>query len=529
MSKLLFINCQVHLFDDDFSIADSLLIEGGIIRGFGERARQIGMADPQIEIVDLEERTILPGLIDAHIHFASYALNSARIDCETATIEESLERIRARVNQTKPGEWILGHGWNQNLWPRFGTARDLDLITRQHPVYLTAKSGHAAWVNSIALELAQCSASAQDPHGGMIQRDETGAPTGILFEEAMQLISQYIPEPSDTQVNQAMQACQDQLLRMGITGIHDFNGMHSFRALQALHQEGRLGLRVLKMIPYKHLSQMMEIGMRTGFGDDWLRVGQIKLFADGALGPQTAAMLTPYDGDECNIGLLLLEKEQLSRILLQAVRAGLGLSIHAIGDRANRIVLDAFQSLHQEEALPASPFLRHRIEHLQLLHPDDVRRPGDLGLVASMQPIHATSDMDMANRYWGERSRFSYAWKSQLQSGAILAFGSDAPVENPNPFWGLHAATTRRRLDGTPHEVGWIPEERLSLFEAFQAYTYGPAYAAGMEKVQGRLMPGYLADLIVLEDDPFQCSAEELPHLLPLAAIVGGHWRFKDF
>lgn len=529
MSRVILTNGHIHLFDQHFTIVDSLIIDGEFIVDYSNQEQRSPLANSDTEIVDLEGRTVLPGLIDAHIHFASYAMSFTQIDCETLTLEEALERIRNQIDQLEPGQWILGHGWNQNLWSRFGTAQDLDSITCQHPVYLTAKSGHAAWVNSFALKVARCNASTQDPHGGKIQRDEHGHPTGILFEEAMQLVSQYIPEPSDGQVIRAMAACQERLWHFGITGIHDFNGVQSFRSLQALRQENKLGLRVLKIIPYKNLNEVVNLGIRSGFGDHWLRIGQIKLFADGALGPQTAAMIDPYCGDENNSGILLFDKEQLSKVFLNAFQAQLGLSIHAIGDRANRMVLDTFHSLRSVEVHKNSPLLRHRIEHLQLLHPEDLYRPAKLGLIASMQPFHATSDMDMANQHWGNRSRFAYAWHSLLQTGMIMAFGSDAPVENPNPFWGLHAAVTRRRLDGSPDKDGWIPEERITLPEAFMAYTYGPAYAAGLEKLQGKLLPGFLADLIVLDVDPFRCPSEQLPHLLPVATMVAGQWRIRNF
>jgi predicted amidohydrolase YtcJ len=295
-----------------------------------------------------------------------------------------------------------------------------------------------------------------------------------------------------------------------------------------------LRLRVLKSIPLEDLEGALEVGLRSGFGDDWLRIGGVKLFADGALGPHTAAMFTPYEDDVSNKGMLFLDSEQIYEYGRQAVEGGLSLAIHAIGDRANHEVLNAFESLRTYEAQVKQaegrfdePQLRHRIEHVQALHPRDVGRLAELGVIASMQPIHALSDMDMADRFWGARARLAYAWKSQLHNGANLIFGSDAPVDSPNPFWGLYAAVTRRRFDGSPGPQGWHPEQRLSLAQAIHAYTTGAAYAAGCEDRLGKLAPGYLADLLVLDDDPFTCQADLLRSIQPRATMVSGEWVFQ--
>jgi hypothetical protein len=255
----------------------------------------------------------------------------------------------------------------------------------------------------------------------------------------------------------------------------------------------------------------------------------VKQFADGALGPRTAAMLSPYDGEPQNLGLLLKDLDGLVESGRTAIGNGLALAIHAIGDRANRVVLDAFEALRAFERQRSVPPLRHRMEHLQLLHPDDIPRPAQLQIIASMQPIHATSDRIMADRHWGNRVRHAYAWRSLHRAGTTLAFGSDAPVESPNPFWGLHAAVTRRSRDGSPSPTGWVPEERVGLWEALRAYTSGPAFAAGMEQELGVLRPGALADLIVLAQDPFGCDPQDLWRLSPLAVMTGGQWRVREF
>ena len=504
-----------------------LIIQDGRIAGVfdGPPDANLGRAPT----FDLGGRVVLPGLTDAHLHFQKYALQLNLVDCETDSLDECLQRVQARSAQVPAGEWILGHGWNQTRWERFGRTSDLDAVAPAHPVYLTAKSLHAGWANSEALRRAGVSASTQDPNGGRIQRGDDGAPTGILLESAMSLVAAALPEPGLSDVVGAMLAAQQRLWSMGITGVHDFDGPRSFQALQILLEQGRLDLRVLKSIPHELLSEAAAVGLRSGFGSDWLRLGHVKLFADGALGPRTAAMLAPYDGEPGNTGLLMLDRETVLETGIRAAEAGLALAVHAIGDRANHEVLDGLAALREYEVGHGLPARRHRIEHLQLLHPGDLSRPAQLAVTASMQPVHATSDMLMADRYWGGRAEFSYAWSSQIRAGANLAFGSDAPVESPNPFLGLHAAVTRRRLDGSPSPEGWIPQQRLTVQQALSGFTEGAAFVAGAEHEQGRLEPGYLADLIVLDRNPLTCPPDDLPQMRVLGTMVGGRWVRREF
>jgi hypothetical protein len=525
-------NARIYTLDPAQPFASALAIRDGRIAAIG--SEQDIPAELKRQPHNLAGRAVLPGLTDAHIHLEHYALGLQKIDCETATRQECLDRVAERARQTPAGEWILGHGWNQNLWPEgFGSAADLDTVAPNHPVYLTAKSLHAAWANTTALRRANISAATPDPAGGRYGRDGSGNPDGILFESAMEAVADLIPAPSEEQAAQAIRQAQQVLWRMGLTGAHDFDRRRCFAALQMLHQRGELRLRVLKSIPLEDLPHAAALGLRSGLGDDWLRIGGVKLFADGALGPQTAAMLQPYEGDPQNRGMLLMDAEEIFEHGRLAVENGLPLAVHAIGDRANHEVLEAISQLRrlehdlvQASGTPARP-LRHRIEHVQVIHADDAARLAQLGVVASMQPVHATSDMLMADRFWGARAALSYAWQTQLNYGATLAFGSDAPVESPNPFWGLHAAVTRRRADGSPGLQGWYPEQRLSLEQALRGYTSGAAYVAGWEDRLGRLASGYLADLIVLERDPFDCPAQELHTLSPSGTIVGGEWVYQ--
>jgi predicted amidohydrolase YtcJ len=315
---------------------------------------------------------------------------------------------------------------------------------------------------------------------------------------------------------------------MGLTGIHDFDRRDSFMALQHLRAQGRLKLRVSKNLPVDSLDHASEVGLRTGFGDDWLWIGSVKAFMDGALGPHTAAMFQPYLNEPENRGILNMDGEELFEHCRKAADVGLSMTVHAIGDLANHEVLNAYQHLRAYETEKGLPHLRHRVEHVQVLHPDDAPRFAELNVIASMQPIHAPSDMFVADRFWGERSALAYAWRTQLKYGAHLAFGSDAPVESPNPFFGLHAAVTRRRPDGSPSAEGWYPEQKLTLAEALSAYTFGAAYAANAEHRLGRLSKGYLADLIVLEQDIFRVDPDDLLTMNADATMINGDWVYTS-
>jgi predicted amidohydrolase YtcJ len=401
-------------------------------------------------------------------------------------------------------------------------------VAPHNPVFLTHKSGHAAWVNSRALDLAGIDASTPDPPGGRLVRDASGAPTGILLEDTVHLVSQHVPEPAPDEVLAALRAAFERAWRLGLTGIHDCDTRDAFVAFQRLHQASELGLRVHKHVPSELLDEAIGVGLRSGLGDDWLRVGHVKIFADGALGPRTAWMLEPFEGQPDNYGIPIHEPEALQALVRRAVENGFACAVHAIGDRANRAVLDAL-----ERVASGGERLPHRIEHVQVLHADDVPRLAQLGVVASMQPVHATQDADMADRYWGQRAALSYAWKSLLERGTTLAFGSDSPVEDLSPFVGLYAAVTRRQpplsspLEGGT-EGGWYPEQRLTVDEAVRAYTLGAAHAAGAAERLGSLSPGKLADLVVLDRDIFEVEHEEILETRSLGTMIGGRWVYRD-
>ena len=299
--------------------------------------------------------------------------------------------------------------------------------------------------------------------------------------------------------------------------------------MQILRERGELALRVTKQINHEWIEAALDSGLRSGFGDDWLRLGAQKIFADGALGPRTALMLAPYEGEPANLGVAIVEREEMQALVSRASEAGVATSIHAIGDRAVHDVLDVFELARKEEAArgQAPETLRHRIEHVQLIHPADVSRLAALNVVASMQPIHATSDYPAADSAWGERVRWSYNLRAQLDAGARIALGTDSPVESFEPLKSFYAAITRRRPDGSPGPQGWLPDLRITAAETLQGYTLGSAWAAGMDDRLGRLAPGYLADLVLLDRDLLCCDPEELPGAQVLATMVGGIWRYN--
>ncbi len=532
MPDALLLNAGIHTLDPKRPRATALAIRDGKILAVGadDEIRTHIPTPPHPQTLDLHGLTVLPGLTDAHLHFEWYSLGLQAVDAETATLDECLRRVEAKAAAMSPGGWITGHGWNQNVWGgAFPSAADLDRAAPAHPALLRAKSGHAAWANSLALKMAGVTATTGNPPGGEIQRDAHGEPTGILLEDAMHLVDHLIPEPTAAELADLMRPAMENAWRVGLTGIHDFDGRKSFTALQMLKERGQLGLRVVKQIRVAYLNEAIRLGLRSGFGDDWLRIGNVKVFMDGALGPRTALMIEPYDGEPTNYGITVVDKEELYEHATKAAAHGLAMTVHAIGDKANHDLLDVYQTIRGEEASRRQSPLRHRCEHVQLLHPDDTPRLGQLNVVGSMQPIHATSDMLISNRYWGKRSAGAYAWRTQLDAGALLAFGSDAPVENFNPFWGIHAAVTRRRADGSPGLEGWYPEQRLTVAEAVRGFTLGAAYAGYMEDRLGSLTPGKLADLIVLDRDIFTCDPMEIIDTQVLGTMVEGEWKWRTF
>ena len=523
-AELVLYNGKIHTMDPATPQVSAVAIRDDRFIAVGSDAAMRDLFAVPGKAVDLGGRTVVPGFIDAHIHFLSYGLSLREIDlANTSTLASAQERVWTRAEATPSGQWLTGRGWDQSVWGEgaFPSKADLDAITTAHPIFLRRKCGHVGWANTKALALAGISAETPDPQGGEIERDTRGQPTGILKENAMHLIFKLLAEPSHEEAVDAMRAAMQTVQRMGIVGIHNLEAAPALRALQHLRKTGELKLRVLVQIPEADLDAAIQMGLQSGLGDEILRIGAVKVFSDGALGARTAWMIEPYEGEPQNYGISVASAEHMKAVVEKASRAGIAVFTHAIGDRANRVVLDAIEA-SRRAGIGLS--LRHRIEHAQVLHPADIGRFAALGVIPSMQPIHATQDMIMADKHWGTRSRYAYAWRSLWDSGASLAFGSDAPVETPDVIQGIYAAVTRCRADGAPGGEGWIPEEKISVAEAVWAYTAGAAYAGGEETLKGTITPGKLADLTILSQDIFTVNPKALLETEVVATIFGGEF-----
>ncbi len=533
VSNLVLFNGNIYTMNPRQPHATALAIRAGRISYVGDdgaAARAAGGGGA--EVIDLAGGTVLPGLSDAHIHFGWYSLDLSGTDLDgVPSLEQALVMVGARAAATPVGEWVSGRGWNHHLWGgRLPTCQQLDAVAPHHPVLLTRKDGHSVWANSAALAAAGVSAATANPAGGLIIRDEHGEPTGVLQENpAMRLLYQAKPTPSVAQIVAAMMQGMQQAHQHGLTSIHtilpDVGGEAELAALRQLREQGRLKLRVSYMIRPEQLGAALAAGEQSGVGDDWLRFGHLKLFSDGSLGSLTADLLEPLASSDSR-GVEVTAQDELVELTQRAAAGGVAVAIHAIGDRAVRRTLDA---LAQARKLEGAARLRHRVEHAQLVDPADFARFAALGVIASVQPIHAPSDWQVAEQHWGaaRARRSAYVFRTLLDYGTRLAFGSDCPVETLDPILGIHAAVTRQRTDDTPRG-GWNSEQCLSVAEAVAGYTRGTAYAAGAEATQGSLEVGKLGDCVVLNADIFAIPPQEIKHARVVYTVVGGEVVIGD-
>jgi len=501
-------NGIVRTMDASLPAARALAIAGGRIAG-GVGVHETALASP--EAVDLGGRCVLPGFNDSHVHFPTWALAQRQVRLEgTRTLDEALERVARAAGDVQPGRWLRGMGWRSGDWSPATepTKEALDRVTGDVPAALMARDCHSLWLNSAALARADGDLQVE---GGVVERNERGEPTGVLREECAWHFRDTHVRPTDDEMVEASREGMRLAVSRGVTAVHDKDGwLGALRVFQRLHDEGSLLLRVWQSIPHAQVAEAAALGVRSGFGDDLLRVGYLKAFMDGTLGSQTARML---DGS----GVEITSRAELEEIIRRGAEAGLPVAVHAIGDLANRDALDAFEATREVwQALG----LRPRIEHAQLLAAEDIGRFAALGVAASVQFSHAPSDRDLADRFWARKTDGAYAYRSLLDSGALLANGSDAPIEELDPWAGICAGVLRTIDDRPP----WHPEQRLTLEEALIATTVNPAWLARDERRRGKLLPGYLADLVVLDRDPFELEAEELPSVQVVATMVGGRW-----
>ncbi|MFI6600414.1 amidohydrolase [Nonomuraea sp. NPDC050536] len=518
MTIRVFRNAVIHTGDDTKPLASALAVEGETLVAVGDEAEVRAAVGGQAELVDLDGAAVLPGLYDAHIHTASFARGLSEVDLRGArSLEEALARVAERARRLPPGAWLFGGRWNSNTWERpvQPDQHALDGICPDRPVALPSVDGHTTWANTAALRAVGIDRTTPDPIGGQIVRDADGEPTGILRESAAYPLRDLM---TSAELRDQLRTAQEELLALGLTSVHDIDGEDCRAAYLALKDAGQLKIRVHKAIPRVHLEAAIAEGRRTGDGDDWFRTGPVKIFSDGALGSHTCHMSEPFADEPGNHGIAVTPYEDLVELIRMAVEAGIAVATHAIGDQANHLVIDAY------EATPTR--LRLRIEHAQHLRPADIQRMARLGIVASMQPVHCTSDIDLVDSLLAGHRLASYAWRDMLDSGVALAFGSDAPVEEPDPFPALYAAVARARQDGTP-PGGWQPEQRLSIGEVLKAHTLGSAFAAGEEGRKGSLTPGRLADFIAVDTDPFVEPPEAVLRTKVLTTVVGGEARWQ--
>jgi predicted amidohydrolase YtcJ len=532
VSTILFLNGNIYTMDAARPRAQAMAIDSisGRIIAISDNDEVRRAGGLHTELVDLRGRTVLPGFIDAHIHLLSYAYRAHHIDAGACASEDEVAAlVSQRAKQTPAGQWILGGQWDKNTWPgqQFPGRASLDAAAPAHPVALWSKDGHVLWVNSLALQRAGITANTPEPANGAILRDGSGEPTGILEEEeATNLVYRVIEEPDPTLTRSLVQRALTKLQRSGITTIHDIEGQNALRLFQQLRDEQALGVRVQMILPRHVLPELRAVGLRTGFGDDLLSFGGIKIFADGTLGSQTAAMLESFEGNPGNFGILALPEQELKETVSAAAGMGITIAIHAIGDRAARVALDGIeqaQRLLAEHAASAAaaPRLRYRLEHVQLIAPGDLERVRRLGVIASVQPFHAVADRDIAERYWGKRHRYAYAYRTMQQMGIPLALGSDAPVETFDPLRILYAAT-KRNDTATPQRPPWLPDQALAITDALWSYTLGAAYAGAEEHNKGSLTVGKLGDAVVLREDILNVPQEKMAENGVQATILGG-------
>jgi predicted amidohydrolase YtcJ len=523
-ADLALINGVIYTGDPAKPRVEAIACRGEQIVATGTTAEIRKLIDPKTRVIDLHGGFAMPGFNDAHLHLGSAAQAKLTVNLEGAkSLAEFQNRIRARVAQTKAGDWITGRGWDHTLWSpaNFPTRKDLDAISTQHPMLFTHISGHVAVANSKALELAGITAATANPPGGEIEHDAQGQPDGMLKEgSAYGLVSRKIPADTAEQRRKGIELALAEAAKYGVTSMQDNSSWQDFLAYNELKKEGKLTARITEWLPFDlPLDRLQQMRREGGTTDPWLKTGALKGFMDGALGTGTAALLAPYTDDSKSSGIIESHPDDLNKMSIERDKAGFQIAFHAIGDRGNRVALDAFAAV---VAANGERDRRDRIEHAQIVAPEDFARFASLKVIASMQPSHQTTDMRWAEKRLGkERIKGAYAWKTMLDHGVKLAFGTDWPVEVINPMRGIHACVTRQLPDGTP-AGGWQPQEKISLDECIRAYTAGAAYAEFEEGKKGLLVPGQFADVIVLSGDVTKIPAGDILNVKVLNTIVGG-------
>lgn len=509
-------NARVWTGDARLPFADSLAVRSDVIAAVG------GVGDAKAtKVIDAGGRLITPGFIDSHVHLVTGGLRLSGVQLRSArTRQEFTERIRSFAAKQPEGTWITGGDWDHEQWGGELPSRQwIDAVTPRHPVWINRLDGHMALANSLALKLSGVTRNTRELPGGAIVRDDKGEPTGILKDNAMELVDQTVPAPGLEAKQAALQAAMDYLTQFGVTSVHDMSTNDDLELLRITSGRGQLKLRVYAAAPLAARRNVNNYVEREGRGDRWVRWGLLKGFQDGSLGSKTAAMEADYTDAPGSRGLLITPPEQLYDAVIVSYNWGLQVAIHAIGDRANSLLLDVFERVAQVVGPGAQ---RMRIEHAQHLKPADIPRFAKHGIIASMQPYHLADDGRWAERVIGpERAKTTYAFRSLLDAGVVVTFGSDWFVAPPDVMQGIHAAATRQTLDGK-HPNGWVPEQKITVEEALKAYTWAGAFAAGEESYKGTLANGKLADFVMLDQDILKIPANTIKDTKVLMTVVGG-------
>ncbi len=514
-------NARIWTGDPRRKWAQAVAIGGDRIVAVSTDEELAPLAQQARERIDARGRLLVPGFTDSHLHLLEGGRRLSQVSLRDAVSrEEFVARIRDYARRLPEGAWITGGDWDHERWGGELPRKDwIDPVTPRHPVWINRLDGHMGLANSLALKLAGISRATREVPGGTIVRDEAGEPTGLLKDNAISLIRRVMPEPGPEELDQALETAMRHLAALGVTSVHHMGTWSDLEVFRRARAAGRLTLRIYAAVPLSDHERLDEEVRLKGRGDEWLRIGGLKGFADGSLGSRTAAFLEAFVDEPANRGLLVNTPEQLESWIAGADRAGLHVMVHAIGDRANRLLLDIYERVARRHGRRDRRF---RIEHAQHLAAQDVPRFARLGVIASMQPYHAIDDGRWAERAVGaHRLRDCYRFRSLLASGAVLAFGSDWYVAPASPLEGIYAAVTRRTLDGA-HPQGWVPEEKITLEEALVAYTRSSAFASFEEDLKGSLTPGKLADLVMLEEDLTAIAPEQIPGVKVRLTVVGG-------
>lgn len=524
-ADLVVTNARIYTVDETRPVAAAMAIREGRVVFTGSEREALALRGPATKVLDAGGHTVIPGMVDAHAHLLELGQSLRQVDLVGArSYDEVVARVAAAGRGIPAGTWLLGHGWDQNDWgdTRFPTHEALSRAVPNNPVYLTRVDGHAGLANAAAMKAAGVTAASVDPTGGRIERGADREPTGVFVDRAQGLVERAIPSPSREQKRDALRAAVDEAHKWGLVGVHDAGESRAtIDLMEDMAKAGELPFRLYVMISDDSaaIAHYMARGPQSALYDNHLWIRAIKLYADGALGSRGAALLEPYGDDPNNTGLLLSTPAHIESVAEHALATGFQVNTHAIGDRGNRVVLDAY-----EAALKAHPTADHRfrVEHAQILSHDDIPRFAELGVIPSMQAVHQTSDMYWAaSRLGPGRLLGAYAWRSLLNTGVIIPNGSDAPVESINPLFSFHSAITRQDADNWP-PGGWLPEQKMTRDEALKSMTIWPAYAAFQESLMGSLTPGKLADFVVLDRDIMTVPDRDVLGTTVLATYIGG-------